>query len=156
MIIEPSCANYKNDIIKNKCSENSNLFYTNACQTYCTNIPDICQPSFKEFCSNIENKQACLDFCNKTANKDACLKFITNSCKDKQISTDVFCQSTSSLINLDNTKTPVAPVIAAAAPVTPVAPVTDDSLNNYIKLGFILLFLFGFGLFIKYMFFNKS
>jgi hypothetical protein len=155
MIIEPSCNNYKNDIIKNKCSENSNLFYTNACQQYCTNIPDICQPSFKEFCSKIENKQACLDFCNKTANKNACLKFITNSCKDKEISTDVFCQSTSSLINLDNTKTQVVPVVPVA-PVAPVAPVTDDSLNNYIKLGFILLFLFGFGLFIKYMFFNKS
>jgi hypothetical protein len=161
MIIEPSCNNYKNDIIKNKCSENSNLFYTNACQQYCTNIPDICQPSFKEFCSKIENKQACLDFCNKTANKNACLKFITNSCKDKEISTDVFCQSTSSLINLDNTKTQVVPVVpvvpvAPVAPVAPVVPVTDDSLNNYIQLGFILLFLFGFGLFIKYMFFNKS
>jgi hypothetical protein len=99
MVLEPSCADYKDDIIQKKCTVNSNFFNTNTCQTYCSNIPEYCQPSFKDFCSKIENKQACLNFCNKKNNKNACLKIITNSCNDKQIITDVFCQNTASLVN---------------------------------------------------------
>jgi hypothetical protein len=99
MVLDPSCADYKDDIIQKKCTVNSNFFNTNTCQTYCSNIPEYCQPSFKDFCSKIENKQACLNFCNKKNNKNACLKIITNSCNDKQIITDVFCQNTASLVN---------------------------------------------------------
>jgi hypothetical protein len=99
MVLDPTCADYKDDIIQKKCTVNSDSFNTNTCQTYCSNIPEYCQASFKDFCSKTENKQACLNFCNKKNNKSACLKMITNSCNDKQIITDVFCQNTASLVN---------------------------------------------------------
>ena len=99
MVLDPICADYKDDIIQKKCTANSDSFNTNTCQTYCSNIPEYCQASFKDFCSKTENKQACLNFCNKKNNKSACLKMITNSCNDKEIITNVFCQNTASLVN---------------------------------------------------------
>jgi hypothetical protein len=90
-----------------ECENNSNLFNTVTCQQYCTNIPDNCNASFKEFCNKTENKQACLDFCNKTENKQACLKIITTNCKDKQ--TSLFCQNTGLLVPILETSTDILP-----------------------------------------------
>jgi hypothetical protein len=99
------CGPYKDDIIKAKCEWKSGepddliAFNTPTCKTYCQNIPNEgCNKLFQNFCKNINNKTTCNQFCNKDENKEACLKSIINSCSDKQITTDAFCQNTIDLV----------------------------------------------------------
>jgi len=102
MAITPICAKYKDNIIAYKCKIDDTLFSKESCMTYCQNLSnDDCKRSFKEYCSKIENKDNCLKFCNKTENKDACKSVIVNTCKDKEIITNILCQNTASLV--DNT-----------------------------------------------------
>jgi hypothetical protein len=121
----------KYKVYQEDCEKNSNLFNTAKCQLYCTNIPDNCNASFKEFCNKTENKQACLDFCNKTENKEACLNIITTNCKDKQI-TDIFCQNTALLVPIPVTSSVSAPVTSpitssGTSPVSGTSPGTSSS-----------------------------
>jgi hypothetical protein len=83
------------DIVKQKCEKESNLFFSTPCRSHCNKLPDNCKKSFKNFCSNIKNRNDCIVYCNIEENKDACLKYISENCTGNKIITDRFCQSTS-------------------------------------------------------------
>jgi hypothetical protein len=113
----PRCNIHKDRLIKEKCTGDPSVFgsiscmgdcatdiidKTKSCLGYCKNLTDEgCIKSFKEYCGINENKDKCLNFCNKTENNDACQTVIINTCKDKEIITNTFCQNTASLV--DNT-----------------------------------------------------
>jgi hypothetical protein len=111
----PTCNIHKDRLIKEKCTGNSAVFgsiscmgdcatdKTKSCLGYCKNLTDEgCIKSFKEYCGINENKDKCLNFCNKTENNDACQTVIINTCKDKEIITNKFCQNTASLVDNAN------------------------------------------------------
>lgn len=120
MVNDPICSDLKNEIIKDRCTKEPNLFNTNTCQTFCQNNANECRVSANTYCENVNNFNGavCTDFCKnnieickigiqsycgnnfnetcknycKDKNIEICMSAIKKYCSANTINTDPYCK----------------------------------------------------------------
>jgi hypothetical protein len=120
MVNDQICSDLKNQIIRDRCTTESDLFSTDTCKTFCGNNANECIKSAQTYCGNVSNfnsatckdfcknnieicksdiqsycgnnfNQTCKDYCKDT-NLGMCISAIKKYCSGNTINTDPYCK----------------------------------------------------------------